>query len=167
MSIAATLVPELDNEMRTTRSLLERVPDAASAWKPHPKSMSMGQLAIHLPALVGWIPAVVTDSGLDVTGPAAEAFRMHWQSTSATLDAFDRAVALGRAAIAGASDDSLLETWTLRAGSHVILALPRAAVLRAMVMNHIIHHRGQLSVYLRMNDIPLPEMYGPTADSVR
>ena len=167
MPIAAALLPEFDNEMRTTRSLLERVPDTKAEWKPHPKSMSLGSLAIHIPGLLSWIPFVLADTALDVTGPTSKKLAISWQSTAAALTEFDRGVSAGRAAIAGASDEVLLVPWTLSAGSHVIVTMPRVAILRTLVVNHIIHHRGQLSVYLRLNDVTLPEIYGPTADSVR
>jgi uncharacterized damage-inducible protein DinB len=167
MPLAAALIPEFDHEMRTTRSLLERVPDAAADFKPHPKSMSMSQLAIHLPQLVMWIPGVVDATELDIASPASAKYRLAWESTAALLATFDRLVASGRSTLAGATDEQLMVPWTLRAGDHVILTMPRIAVLRTMVMNHVIHHRGQLSVYLRLNDIAVPEIYGPTADSAR
>ena len=167
MSIAEALLPELDHEMTTTRSLLERVPGDRADWKPHAKSMSMGQLAIHLPGLLLWIPRIVGETELDVTAPGSRTLNPAWESTTTTLATFDRVLADGRATVAGASDATLREPWTLKAGTHVIFTLPRVAALRTMVMNHMIHHRGQLSVYLRLNDVPLPEIYGPTADSIR
>lgn len=166
MPIAASMLPEFDQEMKTTRALLERVPDERSEWVPHLKSMKMGSLAIHIPGLVTWIPHVIGGTELDVTGPQSGALRIRWESTAAALETFDRAVVTGRAAIAAASDEALMTPWTLRAGSHVIVTMPRIGVLRTLVMNHLIHHRGQLSVYLRLNDIPLPDIYGPTADSI-
>lgn len=167
MTIAAGLLPELDHELKTTRTLLARVPDAKADWKPHARSMSMGQLAVHITGLVRWISPTVSDTELDVTGPEAKKYSFRWESASTTLATFDRFVTESRALIAAASDEALMVPWTLRAGSHVIMTLPRVAVLRTMVMNHIIHHRGQLSVYLRLNDVAVPEIYGPTADSGR
>ena len=167
MSIATNMLPEFDHEMKTTRSLLERVPDAKADWKPHAKSMSMGQLAIHLPGLVSWIPAIITATELDVMGPVAKAMHVTWTSNAETLAAFDRGVAKGRAMLAEVDDQSMMQPWTLKAGSHELFTMPRVGVLRTMVWNHIIHHRGQLSVYLRLNDVLLPDIYGPTADSVR
>jgi uncharacterized damage-inducible protein DinB len=167
MSLSTMLLPEFDSEMKRTRALLACVPDSLADWKPHAKSMSMSQLAIHIPGLVSWIPGVFAGTELDVTAPASAQLRIRWESAVATLRTFDAAVVAGRAAIQGASDESMMEPWTLRAGDHVIVTMPRSAALRTLVMNHIIHHRGQLSVYLRLNDIPLPEIYGPTADSVR
>ncbi|MDB4886475.1 MAG: DinB family protein [Gemmatimonadetes bacterium] len=167
MPIAPTLLPEFDAEMQRTRALLACVPDALADWKPHPKSMSMSQLAIHIPGLVTWIPGVFADTELDVAGPSSKRLGIRWESAPAAMRTFDDAVVAGRAAIQGASDEAMMVPWTLRAGDHVIVTMPRVAVLRTLVMNHIIHHRGQLSVYLRLNDIALPEIYGPTADSVR
>jgi len=167
MPIAPSLLPEFDHEMKTTRALLSRVPDEQSGWKPHPKSMSLGELAIHMPGLVSWIPGIMSDTELDVTGPTSKKLAIRWESASAMLAAFERVVVAGREAIASASDETLMAPWTLRAGSHVIVTMPRIAILRTLVMNHVIHHRGQLSVYLRLNDVPLPDIYGPTADSVR
>lgn len=167
MPIATSMLPEFDHEMKTTRTLLERVPDAKADWKPHARSMSLGRIAIHIPQMVLWIPVVLHETALDVAGPPTIGLDVSWESTTATLATFDRAVTAGRAALAAVSDDALMVPWTLRAGAHVIMTIPRVAVLRTMVMNHIIHHRGQLSVYLRLNDVPLPDIYGPTADSVR
>ena len=167
MPIAASLLPELDHEMQTTRALLERVPDSAADWKPHPRSMSMSRLAIHLPQLVMWISGVVNEPDLDITSPAAAKYQVPWEGTAALLAKFDRELAAGKADLARATDEALKQPWSLRAGDHVILTMPRITVLRTMVMNHVIHHRGQLSVYLRMNDVPLPDIYGPTADSAR
>ena len=167
MTIAASMLPEFDNEMKSTRAVLARTTDALAQWKPHAKSMSMGQLAIHLQSLVGWIPKIISATEIDFATPAAQSLNLTWQSAAKALETFDSAVAAGRAAIAGASDEEMMVPWSLRAGEHVIMTMPRVAVLRVVVMNHIIHHRGQLTVYLRLNDIPLPEIYGPTADSTR
>jgi uncharacterized damage-inducible protein DinB len=167
MPIAASMLPEFDNEMNTTRRMLERVPDAKGEWKPHPKSMGLGALATHIAGMVSWIPRIIADTELDATGPSSSWMRTSWQSAEATLAEFDRGVTAGRAAIASAGDEEMLVPWTLRAGGHVIVSMPRVAILRTLVLNHIIHHRGQLSVYLRLNDVPLPNIYGPTADDVR
>lgn len=166
MPIADALLNELDHEMKTTRAMLERIPDSSADWKPHARSMTMGQLATHLPSLLAWIPQIVGAPELDLAGPPTEQNKLRWQSAAATVAGFDDALAAGRSAIAAASDAELMVPWTLRAGDHVIVTLPRAGALRILVLNHLIHHRGQLSVYLRLNDIPLPDIYGPTADSV-
>ena len=165
MPIAASLLPEFDNEMKITRTLIERVPDSLAAWKPHEKSMTMGKLAIHLPGLVDMVQPILTQSEFDLA--EAGKHELAWESNAQALAQFDRAVASSRALIAAASDDQLNAMWTFKVGGHTVMSLPRVAALRGFVMNHVIHHRGQLSVYLRLNDIALPEIYGPNADSVR
>lgn len=164
MTIAASMLPELDNEMATTRSLLERVPEQHGEWKPHPKSMSLGRLAAHIAELVGWTNSTIHQTELDFGAPGAYN-PAQLTTTAKLLELFDANVQSARAAISGASDADLMVPWTLRNGEHVIFTMPRVAVLRAMVINHVIHHRGQLSVYLRLHDVPLPSIYGPTADT--
>lgn len=161
MSISQTLVPEFDQEMKTTRKVLERVVAEKFAWKPHDKSFSFGNLATHVANLPSWAPMTLSTDELDIggnfTSPQVE-------STQDILDLFDKNVAEARAALANASDEEFMKPWTLRKGGQEIFTLPKVAVVRTMVFNHIIHHRGQLSVYLRLNDIPVPSIYGPTAD---
>lgn len=162
MPFTDAFLPEFDQEMKTTRSLLERVPLDNAAWKPHTKSTALGALAAHIANLSGFGDIIVNQSGRDfanykpVQDPATR---------EDLLARFDENVAKSRAAIAGLQDSTLGDPWTLRNGDHVIFTLPRAAVLRTMLMNHMIHHRGQLSVYLRQNEVPLPSIYGPTADT--
>ena len=163
MTFAESLLPEFDHEMKTTRSLLERVPDERAAWKPHGKSMSLGQLAIHVASLNRFAVSAIRDDEFDFLSPTAPKFPS-WESTAQTLRTFDALRDEARAAIAGASDDALARPWTLRAGERVVMTMPRRVILRTLVMNHVVHHRGQLSVYLRLNDVPLPSIYGPTAD---
>ncbi|HLL45178.1 MAG TPA: DinB family protein [Longimicrobiaceae bacterium] len=166
MTIAQSLLPEFDHEMATTRSLLERVPEDRAGFKPHEKSTALGALAAHIATLVSLAPRIVSLTEVDMNPPGGPGFKPpQLTTTAALLASFDANVAQAREAIAGASDEELMVTWTLRNGGHTIFAMPRAAVLRTMVMNHVIHHRGQLSVYLRLNDVPLPSIYGPTADT--
>ncbi len=166
MPIAQALLPEFDHEMATTRSLLERVPEDRNDFRPHPKSTALGPLAVHLANLVGLGARIVSLTEVDMNPPGGPAFAPpQFTTTAALLEMFDANVARSREAIAGASDAELMETWTLKNGGNTIFAMPRAAVLRTMLMNHTIHHRGQLSVYLRLNDVPLPSIYGPTADT--
>lgn len=166
MPIAQALLPEFDNEMATTRSLLERVPEDRAGFKPHEKSTALGALAGHIANLVGLAPRIVSLTEVDMNPPGGPGFKPPQLTTSAALmESFDANVARAREAIAAATDEELMVTWTLKNGGHTIFAMPRAAVLRTMVMNHVIHHRGQLSVYLRLNDVPLPSIYGPTADT--
>lgn len=166
MSIAQSLLPEFDREMQVTRSLLERVPDDQAQWKPHPKSYSIGDLAAHIANLPNWMIMTIRESEVEINPPGGFPPRI-FGSAAANAATFDRNVATARELLAATSDETMRETWTLASGGKKVLAMPRAAVLRSFVMNHVIHHRGQLSVYLRLLDVPLPEMYGPTADSKR
>lgn len=163
MSIAESLLPEFDHEMATTRSLLERVPAEDAEWKPHPKSYSMADLALHIATLPGLGAEIITkeETVIDPTKSIVPPFT----TTEAMLELFDGAVAQLRAALENVSGEAMGEVWTFRAGDHVISALPRAASYRSIFLNHLVHHRGQLSVYLRLRDVPLPPIYGPTADS--
>ncbi len=164
MAIKDALLPEYDHEMATTRRLLALVPEAELAWKPHDKSMSMGQLAGHIANLPLWclmtLDRAVLD--LDTIGDAARLGQP--ASREALLNAFDTQAAAARTALAVRTDPDLLAPWTLKKGGHEIFTLPRISAIRSFVMNHMIHHRGQLSVYLRLKNIPLPPIYGPTAD---
>lgn len=162
MSISDSLLSEFDQEMANTRRALERVPMDKADWKPHPKSMALGRLAVHLAELPGWTRTTLHQDELDLGGsytPTSVA------NTEELLALFDKNVAVAREALAGASDDAVWhKPWTLRVGEQKIFTLPKIAVHRAFTMNHVIHHRGQLTVYLRLNDIPVPSIYGPSAD---
>jgi len=165
MSISASLLPEFDLEMSNTRKALERIPDDKISWKPHEKSWEMGGLATHLANLPSWTVYTLKRDSLDLAPPSGESFRVEPKnSREAILDDFDKNVAAARAAIAEASDEEMLKPWTLLKGGVTLMTLPKIAVLRGFVMNHIIHHRGQFTVYLRLNDIPVPSIYGPSAD---
>jgi len=164
--IAASLLPEFDHEMTTTRSLLERIPDAEAAWKPHPKSWSLGDLAAHVVNLLTWAPPIFERTELDLNPPGGPGFTpARFTSTADLLVTFDANAARARAAVAAQPDEAFLVTWSLLNAGSVVLALPRIACWRSFIMNHQIHHRGQLSVYLRLRDVPLPSIYGPTADT--
>ncbi len=166
MPIAQSMLPEFDHEMATTRSLLERVPEEKADWKPHTKSMSLGRLALHLTELPTWGTMVITETELNLNPPGGMNYpRPTFESTAGLLEKFDENVTTARTALAAISDDELMVMWTLKHGEETLFSMPRVAVLRSMVVNHIIHHRGQLSVYLRLNDVPLPSIYGPTADT--
>jgi uncharacterized damage-inducible protein DinB len=166
MPIAQSLLPEFDHEMATTRSLLERVPEASGAWKPHPKSTSLGDLASHMVSLSGWASAILTLPELDLSPPDGSGFSNPTFATNAALlQQFDENVRGARASIAATSDEDMMVDWSLKYAGNTLFSMPRIAVLRSFMMNHVIHHRGQLSVYLRLNEVPLPSIYGPTADS--
>ena len=165
MTISESLLPEFDREMANTRKSLERVPEDKPDWKPHPKSHTMRWLAGHVANLPAWAVMAIQRDSIDLAPPGAPPPRTpEPDSCAALLEMFDKNAAEARAAIAGASDDHLLKTWTLLIGEREIFALPRVAVLRSSVMNHLIHHRAQLGVYLRLNDVPVPALYGPSAD---
>lgn len=165
MTIAESLLPEFDQEMKTTRTLLERVPETAADWRPHEKSMPLGKLAIHVASLPGLGVLMLQTTDLDPTSPAMKPLAPPPFTTTADLLAhFDRTTANAREAISNASDDELATVWTFHRGEKILFKAPRAGAWRAFVMNHHIHHRGQLSVYLRLKDVPLPSIYGPTAD---
>lgn len=161
MPIVDALLPEFDHEMTTTRKVLERAPESRFDWKPHAKSFSLGALATHVATMPGWGVETLTKTEYDVAAeqpPAAPA------STVALLATFDENVAATRAALVGKTDEELLVVWTLKQGDNALFSMPRAGVMRSFVLNHLIHHRGQLSVYLRLLDIPVPSIYGPSAD---
>jgi uncharacterized damage-inducible protein DinB len=140
---------------------LERVPDDKLAWKPHAKSMSLGELATHVSNLPVWATTILNESSFDLAdGPQTP---MPPGSHGDIVRHFDEAIAKARAAM-DRSDAEYTGTWTLKRGGHEIFTLPKIATLRSFVMSHLIHHRGQLTVYLRLNDVPVPAIYGPSAD---
>lgn len=165
MAITQSLLAEFDHEMATTRALLERVPQDRASWKPHPRSTALGDLAAHVAQLPGMASMVIDQDEVDMNPPGGPGYTPPgFTTTAALLEVFDANVARARTAIAGAADEAMGVTWSLKNGGHAIFSMPRVAVLRSFVMNHVIHHRGQLSVYLRLNEVPLPSIYGPTAD---
>ena len=165
MSIAQHLLPEYDHELATTRRVLERVPESEFAWKPHVKSMSLGQLAGHVSNIPFWLSATLNAAFYDLATEDDKEARLEVPaSKDVLLKEFDAKVSAARARLAKATDAEMLAPWTLKHGTLEIFTLPRVAAVRSFVMNHMIHHRGQLSVYLRLKDVPLPPMYGPTAD---
>lgn len=161
MPIVDALLPEFDHEMNITRKLLERVPDDRLAWKPHPKSFSLGELATHLTELAMWGAATLQQSEVNI---AEAGTRVPAASRADLLATFDKNVAATRAQLVGKTDAEFMAPWTLKRGDQTIFSMPKATVWRSFVLNHLVHHRGQLSVYLRLQDVPLPSMYGPSAD---
>lgn len=165
MSFSQSILPEFDIEMANTRKMLERVPGDKFAWKPHAKSWSMGDLATHVANLPSWTEQTLTREAFDVNPKDAPAERVEPAgSTNELLERFDQHVAKARELISSTDDEDFMKPWTLLSGGETVFTLPRAAVLRSFVMNHIIHHRAQLGVYLRLNDVPVPSIYGPSAD---
>jgi uncharacterized damage-inducible protein DinB len=159
MSIADTLLPEFDQEMASTRRLLARVPSEKAEWKPHPKSFSLGHLAQLVSGMPGWITNVLQATELDLA--AAKGYSL--ETTETLLAAFDKNVREAREAIAASRDADYAVPWSLKMGERVLLTMPRGVVLRQHI-SHLSHHRGQLTVYLRLLDVPIPSIYGPTAD---
>jgi uncharacterized damage-inducible protein DinB len=166
MSISETLLPEYDQEMANTRKMLERVPEGKWTWKPHEKSMTLGRLARHVAELPQWAGYTLGHDSLDIAPLGAPPYQPPPPPSSRQelLEIFDKSVTAARAAISQASDEHLTHPWTLLHGGKTVFTLPRISVLRTSVMNHSIHHRAQLGVYLRLNDVPIPGMYGPSAD---
>lgn len=165
MGLIDGLLPEFDQEMANTRRTLERVPADKFGWKPHEKSMAMGRLASHLAEMPSWATITVREESFDMAPPGAPPMQpQQANSPQELLEMLDKNVSAARAAIAASSDEDLMKPWSLLSGGKTILTLPRIVVLRTFVMNHSIHHRAQLGVYLRLNDIPVPAIYGPSAD---
>lgn len=165
MSIADLLVPELENELATTRRVLERVPSDQGRWKPHEKSFPMGHLAQLVARLPGWAPMMLDRTELDIAPKDGPQFPGYSYETTETLLAeFDKNAAAAKEAIAAASDADFEVPWTLKKAGEEVMTMPRYQMLRYMVINHIVHHRAQLGIYLRLVDLPVPMMYGPTAD---
>ena len=167
MAIADALLPEYDHEIATTRTLLERVPAGKPAWKPHVKSMELGRLSMHIAELPTWVGHTLRQTELDVApaDPSQRYVAKPFTTTQAMVADFDAHAKEARAVIAATPDEAFFVPWSLKKAGHVEMTMPRIAVLRSFVMNHLIHHRGQLSVYLRLNDVPVPSIYGPTADT--
>ena len=165
MTIAELLVPELDRELAITREVLKRVPDDRGEWKPHPKSFPLAHLAQLVARLPGWVPMMLDRSELDimpVSGPKFPGYSI--EKTATLLAEFDRNAAAAHDALAKATDESMHQAWTLKKSGAVMQTDTRYQMLRTMVLNHQIHHRAQLGMYLRLLDQKVPEMYGPTAD---
>lgn len=165
MSIKDSFLSELEQEVPMTRKFLERVPEGKLAWKPHDRSMTLGRLASHIAELPSWGEAVLGHDEFDMAPPGGEA------PTAADLDSveeiiglFDKNVANFREGLSATSDEEFMKVWTLKNGGEEVFSAPRIGVVRSSVLNHLVHHRAQLSVYLRLNDVPVPPSYGPSAD---
>jgi uncharacterized damage-inducible protein DinB len=158
--IKEALLPEFDHETATTRRLLERIPDERLSWKPHAKSMSLGSLGTHLANLPLWADTILNRSMFDLAEITQDVEKT---ATADILAAFDRAARAARGWM-DRTDQEYLALWSLKRSGQEMFTLPRIAALRTFVLSHMIHHRGQLSVYLRLNDVAVPAIYGPTAD---
>ena len=165
MSISQSLLPEYDQEMAATRKTLERVPEDKLTWKAHPKSGSIAWVAGHLSHLPGWATVAIKQDNLDLApGGVQPAPMPEPKSKKELLANFDKNVAEGRAALAAADDATLTRPWSLLRDGKVLMTIPKVACVRSYVLNHIIHHRAQLGVYLRLNNVAVPAIYGPSAD---
>jgi|ERR1041385_260934 uncharacterized damage-inducible protein DinB len=160
-NLSQSILPEFDHEMENTRKSLERIPEDKLSFKPHAKSMTLGGLATHLATINHWAEAILGLDSFDVsTAPPNSEIK----SRAELLAAFDKNTANARKSIADATDAHLLKPWSLTAGGKTIFTMPRVAVVRSFLLNHTIHHRAQLGVYFRLNDVPVPSIYGPSAD---
>lgn len=162
MSIGQSMLGEFDHEMANSRRTLERIPLNKLEWKPDPRSMPLGQLAGHVVEMLGWGSMVLTAPSMDMNPGDHKPYIP--QSREELLSEFDKNVASLRSTLASAKDEDMMKEWALRISGQVLFAMPRAAVMRTMIMNHIIHHRAQLTVYYRLNGVPVPALYGPSAD---
>ncbi|MDQ3069026.1 MAG: DinB family protein [Acidobacteriota bacterium] len=159
MTIADSFLPEFEQEMTTTRTMLARVPDGKGDWRPHPKSFPLAHLAQLVARMPGWITNVVQETSLDLAQGAAYST----ETTPTLLALFDKNVQDARQALAATADDAFAIEWSLQMGAKTLFTDSRRNVVRQTI-NHLVHHRGQLSVYLRLLDVPVPSIYGPTAD---
>ena len=163
MTIAELLLPEVDQEMATTRRVLERVADDKLGWKPHDKSWSMGALASHIVNMIKWTDVTMNATEFDLATVPPDQMNLEAASRAQLLEWFDAHAAAARAALAK-SDADYFVPWTLKHGAQTIFTMPRYTCIRSFFLNHVVHHRAQLGVYLRLNGIPVPAMYGPSAD---
>ncbi len=165
MNYADTILPEFDQEMASTRRVLERIPEDRYDWKAHPKSNTIGWNANHVAELPGWVEGTLTQTSWDLAPPGGEPYQTPEHKTrQELLDFFDTNVARARKAIQEVADSAMDEPWSLLAGGQTLFTMPRRMVIRIFVMNHLIHHRSNICVYLRLNDVPVPALYGPSGD---
>jgi uncharacterized damage-inducible protein DinB len=164
MTHAEMLLEDFDIEMTSTRRMLERIPEENPDWKPHEKSFAIGKLAMHVATLPVFAKYIMEDEGMDLANPARPWQDMTFRTREQMLAAFDSLVKEARQAVAGASDERLAQIWPFKFGDRVLSNGSRSVTYRHMFFNHLIHHRAQLAVYLRLNEIPVPGMFGPSAD---
>lgn len=165
MTIAESILPEFDIEMEGTRKILERLPEDKFDWKAHDKSNTIGWVACHLVEIVGWVEGTLTQDTWDINPPDGEPYKSpELHSRQEILDTFDCNVAAARMRIVATPDDEFSKSWSLLSGGEPLITMPKLGVIRTWVLNHSIHHRAHLCVYLRLNDIPIPGMYGPSGD---
>ena len=163
MAMNQGLLMEFEHEMVGTRKTLERVPFDKADWRPHPRSWPLASLATHVARLPGWAKETLTQDELDMA-TGSQDWKQIAGSHAELMALFEKSVTAGRAAIEGTSDAAFMQPWSLKSGANVIFTMPKIAVLRGFVLSHLIHHRAQLGVYLRLLDVPVPALYGPSAD---
>jgi len=163
MPLIDSLLPEFDREMGLTRRALERVPDGQFDWKPHPTSVTLGRLAEHLTEMPQWATITMTQDGIEMTTQRPADY-VRPATRAAVLAQFDAYLKAARGHLAGKIDGEFFAPWTLKAGGKEVFTMPKIAVMRSFVLNHMIHHRGQFVVYLRMLGVPVPSIYGPSGD---
>jgi uncharacterized damage-inducible protein DinB len=160
--MGSILIAEIEEEAVSARKCLERIPAEKFDWKPHEKSMTFTRLASHIAEMFGWTAATLQADELDFAKVDYKPFEP--ATTDDLVEYFDKNVAEAIDALRNAPDEVFFQNWTMRNGEQIYFTMPKAVVMRSFVLNHIVHHRGQLSVYLRLNDIPVPSLYGPSAD---
>jgi uncharacterized damage-inducible protein DinB len=166
MQLNQILLPEFDEETANTRKVLERVPDHLLGWKAHPKSNTIGWVSMHLADIPRWTVFTLEQDSFDVAPPGQEPYHTpSAQSTQHVLEVFDANVSAARNSLNNVKDDTWFQPWSLLNGGQVFFTMPRWTVMRSFVLNHLVHHRAHLCVYLRLDDIPVPGMYGPSGDA--
>ena len=160
MKLADTMLMELDQEAQTTKRVLDRIPEDKLSWKPHPKAFSLGQLALHIAS----VPASVTAAAVPDTMEAPNFSQPEPKSRQEVLDTFSKSLETAKGTLKNMNDAKLTSMWSLTKNGKVVMSVPRVGFIRSILMNHVYHHRGQLSVYLRMLNVPVPSIYGPSAD---
>lgn len=168
MKMSEMFLGELERESSGTRRVLERVPEGRNDWKPHEKSMALGYLAGLVASMPGWIPMMVNLDQMDIASPEGAKYKPQaWTSSKDLVRLLDKSLAEASEALKNASDEHLMKPWKFAAGGHVVSEMPRYVMIRDSVLNHMAHHRGQLTVYLRLCGVPVPAVYGPSADEGR
>ena len=165
MSIAQMILPEFEQEMANTRKTLERIPDDKFGWKAHPKSNTIGWVCSHLAEIPGWVEGTLTLDSWDINPVGGEPYQSpKLTNRKDVLELFDKNVATAKKAIAATSDQAFMKNWSLLSGGQDLITMPRLGCIRGFMISHVIHHRAILTVYMRLNDIPVPSLYGPSGD---